>query len=242
MRAGRKRNDIQLNQDLEFLAKTMGDSPQLNCEDYHELLMAHVQDREKEKAYTISLHQVWKDMKRIRTGYARGIGVNIQHEIENANTRLEELIELTSMELYNRLEDRILITKKTKELKYDEVKAAQLSPAQLEVLKTIDLEVKVEEVLEKTIPGGSDINELILTLDKLIKSKRELFGLDAPKKVDKRIQKMHNLDSMSVEGLVQMFESLKLPTAPLKKYIAQTFKADEAKQITQEKKNDNPDV
>lgn len=234
-RGVRKRTDYQILADQEFIVDLMKDSSGMQIMDIHRLLNEHIADREKENAYTLSYPMVAKMVTHIKQGYVKHAGVNVQQEILETNDRYEYLIAIAADELARRLQDRERIIVTTTDLVYADI--SHLNEAQIEVLKSIDLEVSKRKTTTEKIHGGTGIESLLSNLDSLLKSKRLLFGLDAPKKVEKKITKSHMFQAFDKQQLIDLFNKLKLPTGPLINYLETTFK--NPKQLGEQAQEDN---
>lgn len=218
----KKRNEVQKLADQDYLLKLMNENPEFTAVDYHILLNEHIKDREKENAYDLSYAMVARIAASIKQGYVKHAGLNIQQEVLDTNERYEYLISIAADELSKRLLDRQKTITTITDLDYGDI--SHLNEAQRAVLATIELEVTKKKQVIEDIPGGTGIETMIAELDKLLKSKRGLLGLDAPKKIEKSVLNKHVFQNVDRNKMIELFEKLHLPTEPLQTYFEATFK------------------
>lgn len=216
----RKRTQVQQIQDQEFLFKLMQDSPEFTAIDYHVLLNDHIKERGDE--YELSYPMVARIIAGIKQGYAKHVGINIQQSIINTNDRYEFLISVLADELSNRLVERVKITETVEDLVYGDI--SHLDEREIAILRKIELNVEKRKTVKEFIAGGVGIESVISEIDKLLKSQRQLIGMDAPKKIEKQVTKNHIFQSIQRHELIELFDKLQLPTGPLVSYLETTFK------------------
>jgi hypothetical protein len=221
MKHGHKRTPEQRKIDLEFLARTMKESPSLTLEDYGDMLMDDVSRRLGQGAYTLSKVTIFNDINAINKISIDALGLNLTTEKSKAVDHHDFMItalldELTTRINSDRYEEEVTIREVTAK------DVEKFSHSQLMVFNQIRDKLEDKTTKLKKIRAGSDVKEICITLASIWKEKRAMLGIDAPKQSVVE-SKYTDIDGKNIEELIATLKKIGGDKSEMLNFVSSIF-------------------
>jgi hypothetical protein len=208
-----KRNGEQRNRDREFIKIILQDDPSISKLQVHHLLNKYIKDRGDQ--YSLSYDFVTEEVSNIKKKLVKDSGIDISAEIIRSLDLIEENIKLCLIEIQVRFQEREEVTEIEEDLTFTDF--AGMTTEQKSNFNEVRDKFKKLTIKKKTIRAGSNINEAMRLLEMWIKAKRELLGLDAPKRVEKKTKNEHSIENSTKEELESTLRILGFSDEKIKK-------------------------
>lgn len=200
----RKRTKEQIEQDSMFVFNLITEDQYISSANVAKLLNEHIANRGDD--YSLDYSYIWTLYNRAKKEIIGFLYYNKEERAKEVHQRIQDNILIASDRVFQTLQPRQVEHVEIEEIGVKDLK--DLTVKQVAFIESITPRFYRRKIrLQKLLPGDG-LYEAMVALAMWVKAERDLLGLDAPKRIEKKTQKQITKETFDYTAYVTKMKDL----------------------------------